>query len=219
MQRENKKCLNNATKENTIKKCSKPIKHYILHVDICATMSQPHPYSKTSTNKFLKSSSSSSSSSLHLSSSSDVHKRSESTNSFLGRGNDAHNTFTVGDRAGVVVEEQPDVKGKVKVKVKVEVEEFPALGGSSAALRPVTGKDTLLYKTALLTKINHSHIEEQARIQKALRREMEAKEKRLKQMESASMRDRFVADAIHDCGSMAYDDDPVSTRYGHNDDD
>jgi hypothetical protein len=184
-------------------------------------MSQPHPYSKTSTNKFLKSSSSSSSSSssLHLSSSSDVHKRSESTNSFLGRGNDAHNTFTVGDRAGVVVEEQPDVKGKVKVEVKVEVEEFPALGGSSATLRPVTGKDTLLYKTALLTKINHSHIEEQARIQKALRREMEAKEKRLKQMESASMRDRFVADAIHDCGSMAYDDDPVSTRYGHNDDD
>jgi hypothetical protein len=212
MQRENKKCLNNATKENTIKKYSKPIKHYILHVDICATMSQPHPYSKTSTNKFLKSSSSSSSSS------SDVHKRSESTNSFLGRGNDAHNLFTVGDRAGVV-EEQSDVKVKVKVEDKVEVEEFPALRGSSTASRPVTGKDTLLYKTALLTKINHSHIEEQARIQKALRREMEAKEKRLKQMESASMRDRFVADAIHDCGSMAYDDDPVTTRYSHNDDD
>jgi hypothetical protein len=78
-----------------------------------------------------------------------------------------------------------------------------------------------LYKTALLTKINHSHIEEQARIQKALRREMDAKETRLRQMELSSMRERFVADAIHDCGSMAYDDDPGQkyNRHDHGDDD
>ena len=200
MQRENKKRLNATTKKNMIstaikKGCCKPIKHYTLHVDIRRhTMSQPHPYSKPNTNKFLKSSSSSSS---FLSP--DTRDTRDRTNSFLGRA------------VLEVAKEDKDIKD---TKVKEEVEEFPVLGGMRPAVTtPLRGLCPLLYKTALLTKINHSHIEEQARIQKALRREMDAKEKRLKQMQMSSMRERFIADAIHDCGSMAYDDDPVD----HND--
>jgi hypothetical protein len=170
---------------------------------------------KPSTNKFLRSASSSSSSSSFLS----QDTRDTRTNSFLGR--------------AVLAKEDKDVKDINNIKdnkdVKVE-EEFPVLGGTRRAATTTTEKKglvspqvqagpcPLLYKTALLTKINHSHIEEQARIQKALRREMEAKEKRLRQMELSSMRERFVADAIHGCGSMAYDDDP-GQKYNRRDDD
>ena len=35
-------------------------------------------------------------------------------------------------------------------------------------------------------------------------------------MELSSMRERFVADAIHGCGSMAYDDDPAQ-KYNRRD--
>jgi hypothetical protein len=173
---------------------------------------------KPSTNKFLRSSSSSSS---FLS----PDTRDTRTNSFLGRA-----------VLEVEVEVAKEYKDKDKDKdtkdTKVE-EEFPVLGGGRRPAATTTekkglvspqvqaGGSPLLYKTALLTKINHSHIEEQARIQKALRHEMEAKEKRLRQMELSSMRERFVADAIHGCGSMAYDDDPAQkyNRRDHDDDD
>lgn len=171
---------------------------------------------KPSTNKFLRSSSSASSSSSSSFLSPDT--RDTRTNSFLGRA-----------VLEVEVEVAKEYKDKDKdtkdTKVKEEVEEFPVLGGRRPAATTTEKKglaspqDTpLLYKTALLTKINHSHIEEQARIQKAMRREMEAKEKRLRQMELSSMRERFVADAVHGCGSMAYDDDP-GQKYNRRDDD
>jgi hypothetical protein len=167
---------------------------------------------KPSTNKFLRSSSSSSSSFLS------PDTRDTRTNSFLGRA-------VLEVEVEVAKEYKDKDKDKDKdtkdTKVKEEVEEFPVLGGRRPAATMTEKKgssDTLLYKTALLTKINHSHIEEQARIHKALRREMEAKEKRLRQMELSSMRERFVADAIHGCGSMAYDDDPVQ-KYNRRDDD
>ena len=176
---------------------------------------------KPSTNKFLKSSSSSSSSSFLSPDTRDTRDTRDRTNSFLGR--------------AVLAKEDKDIKDDIKdTKVKEDVEEFPVLGGRPAATTTTTEKKglaspqvqagtcPLLYKTALLTKINHSHIEEQARIQKALRREMEAKENRLKQMEMSSMRERFVADAVHGCGSMAYDDDPgqkYNRRHGGDDDD
>ena len=172
------------------------------------------------TNKFLKSSSSSSSSTSSSFLSPDTHIRDtrDRTNSFLGR---------------AVLEVAKDVKDVKDLNVE---EEFPVLGGRRPAVTTTTEKKglasteagglrgpcPLLYKTALLTKINHSHIEEQARIQKALRREMEAKENRLRQMELSSMRERFVADAVHGCGSMAYDDDPgqkYNRRHGGDDDD
>ena len=166
---------------------------------------------KPSTNKFLKASSSSSSSSSSFLS---QDTRDTRTNSFLGRA------------VLEVAKEDKDIKD---VKVKEEVEEFPVLGGTRPAAttekkglvspQAQAGLCPLLYKTALLTKINHSHIEEQARIQKALRREMEAKEKRLRQMELSSMRERFVADAVHGCGSMAYDDDPGQKYNRRHDDD
>lgn len=145
------------------------------------------------------------------------------TNSFLGRA-----VLEV-----ELVKEDKDInniKDVKDVKIKEEVEEFPVLGGTRPAVTTTTEKKgwvpqvqagpcPLLYKTALLTKINHSHIEEQARIQKALRREMEAKENRLRQMELSSMRERFVADAVHGCGSMAYDDDPGQKYSRRHDDD
>ena len=180
-------------------------------------------YHKPSINKFLRSSSASSSSSSSSSSFLSPDTRDTRTNSFLGR-------------AVLEVELTKDDKGNNKdkdikdTKVKEEVEEFPVLGGrrpaattekkglvSTPAPQAQAGLCPLLYKTALLTKINHSHIEEQARIQKALRREMEAKEKRLRQMELSSVRERFVADAVHGCGSMAYDDDP-GQKYNRRDD-
>ena len=168
---------------------------------------------KPNTNKFLKASSSSPSSSAFLS----PDTRDTRTNSFLGRAVHQHEL-----EVEVVVKDIKDIKD---TKVTEEVEEFPVLGGRPAATTTTTEKkrsdDALLYKTALLTKINHSHIEEQARIQKALRREMEAKEKRLRQMEMSSMRERFVADAIHGCGNMAYDDDSgqkYARRDGDDDD-
>jgi hypothetical protein len=166
---------------------------------------------KPSTNKFLKASSSASSSSFL---SPDTR-----TNSFLSRA-------VLEVEVEVAKEDKANDKDKDKdikdIKVKEEVEEFPVLGGGrqSASAGGLRGQCPLLYKTALLTKIDQSHIEEQARIQKALRREMEAKETRLRQMELSSMRERFVADAIHDCGSMAYDDDPGQkyNRHDHDDD-
>jgi hypothetical protein len=183
-----------------------------------AKMSMSH---KPSTNKFLKSSSSSSSSSFLSPDTRDTRDTRDRTNSFLGR--------------AVLAKEDKDIKDDIKdTKVKEEVEEFPVLGGRRPAVTTTTEKKglvpqvqagtcPLLYKTALLTKINHSHIEEQARIQKALRREMEAKENRLRQMELSSMRERFVADAVHGCSSMAaaYDDDPDQkySRRPHDDDD
>jgi hypothetical protein len=184
---------------------------------------------KTSTNKFLKASSSSSTSSSASSSSFlSPDTRDTRTNSFLGRAV-VHEVEVAKDK---------DIKDLKDVKdIKVE-EEFPVLGGGRRpAATTTTEKKGLvtplnpqvqtgglrgpcpLYKTALLTKINHSHIEEQARIQKALRREMEAKENRLRQMELSSMRERFVADAIHGCGSMAYDDDPGQKYNRRHDDD
>ena len=171
---------------------------------------------KPTTNKFLKSASTSSSSSFLSPDTRDTRDTRDRTNSFLGR--------------AVLVKEDKDINNIKDVKdVKVE-EEFPVLGGRRPAVTTTTEKKglvpqaeagpcPLLYKTALLTKINHSHIEEQARIQKALRREMEAKEKRLRQMELSSMRERFVADAVHGCGSMAYDDDPGQKYNRRHDDD
>jgi hypothetical protein len=167
---------------------------------------------KPSTNKFLRSSSSASSSSSSSFLSPDT--RDTRTNSFLGR--------AILEVEVEVAKEYKDIKDVKDIKVE---EEFPVLGGRRPAATTTEKKglaspqDTpLLYKTALLTKINHSHIEEQARIQKAMRREMEAKEKRLRQMELSSMRERFVADAVHGCGSMAYDDDP-GQKYNRRDDD
>ena len=178
---------------------------------------------KPSTNKFLRSSSSVSSSSSSSSSFLSPDTRDTHTNSFLGRA-----------VREVQVEVDKDKDNDIKVKDDNKVkEEFPALGGRPVATTEKKGVASIpqvqagglrgpcpLYKTALLTKINQSHIDEQARIQKVLRREMEAKEARLKQMELSSMRERFVADAIHDCGSMAYDDDPCqSKKYNRHDDD
>ena len=179
---------------------------------------------KPSTNKFLRSSSASSSTSSSSSSSFlSPDTRDTRTNSFLGR--------AVLEVELVKEDKDKDKNKDIKdTKVKEEVEEFPVLGGTRPAVTTTTEKKgltspqvqaglcPLLYKTALLTKINHSHIEEQARIQKALRREMEAKEKRLRQMELSSMRERFVADAVHGCGSMAYDDDS-GQKYNRRDDD
>lgn len=172
---------------------------------------------KPTTNKFLKSASSSSSSSFLSPDTRDT--RDTRTNSFLGRA----------VLEAELVKEDKDINNIKDVKdVKVE-EEFPVLGGTRPAVTTTekkglapqvqAGTCPLLYKTALLTKINHSHIEEQARIQKALRREMEAKENRLRQMELSSMRERFVADAVHGCGSMAYDDDPGQKYSRRHDDD
>jgi hypothetical protein len=177
---------------------------------------------KPSTNKFLKSASTSSTSSSSSFLSPDT--RDTRTNSFLGRA-----VLEV-----ELVKEDKDINNIKDVKdVKVE-EEFPVLGERRPAVTTTTekkglvstpapqvqaGTRPLLYKSALLTKINHSHIEEQARIQKALRREMEAKENRLRQMELSSMRERFVADAVHGCGSMAYDDDPGQKYSRRHDDD
>jgi hypothetical protein len=184
---------------------------------------------KPNTNKFLKSASTSSSSSSSFLSP-DTRDTRDRTNSFLGRA-----------VLEVEVAKDKDIKDVKDVKdIKVE-EEFPVLGGTRPAATTTTEKKglastpapkseaeagglrgpcPLLYKTALLTKINHSHIEEQARIQKALRREMEAKEDRLRQMELSSMRERFVADAVHGCGSMAYDDDhDPGQKYNRRDDD
>ena len=170
---------------------------------------------KPSTNKFLKSASTSSSSSFLSPDTRDTR-----TNSFLGRA-----------VLEVEVAKDKDIKDVMDVKDLNVEEEFPVLGGTRRAATTTTEKKglasteagglrgpcPLLYKTALLTKINHSHIEEQARIQKALRREMEAKENRLRQMELSSMRERFVADAVHGCGSIAYDDDP-GQKYNRRDD-
>ena len=160
---------------------------------------------KPSTNKFLKSASTSSSSSFLSPDTRDTR-----TNSFLGRAV-VHEVEVAKDK------DIKDIKDVKDIKVK---EEFPVLGGTrplqAGGLRELC---PLLYKTALLTKINHSHIEEQSRIQKALRREMEAKENRLRQMELSSMRERFVSDAVHGCGSMAYDDDPDQKYNRRHDDD
>jgi hypothetical protein len=63
------------------------------------------------------------------------------------------------------------------------------------------------YKTALLTKIKQQHLDEQARIQKAMQRDREAKQERQRQLELAAKRERHVAELTHDAAGIAYDDD------------
>ena len=86
------------------------------------------------------------------------------------------------------------------------VEEFPALGTSIASTH-AAGAGGAAYKTALLAKIKQQHLDEQARLQKELRREVEANQLRQRQLELAAKRERQVAALTHDAAGIVYDYD------------
>lgn len=94
--------------------------------------------------------------------------------------------------------------------IKAPTEEFPALGTKQQQKQQrqqQQQQQPLVYKSALLSKINVAHAEEQARIQRAIQKEVELKEERLRQLELAARRERFVHAAMNDVNGMAYDDD------------
>ena len=89
--------------------------------------------------------------------------------------------------------------------------EFPVLskGSNNPASISMT-TTTKAYKSALLSKIDVTHAEEQARIQRAVRREMERNVERRRQLELAARRERFVKAAMNSANGMAYDDDDAN---------
>jgi hypothetical protein len=92
---------------------------------------------------------------------------------------------------------------------------------SSSASSAATGTGGA-YKTALLAKIKQQHIDEQARLQKELRRELEASQLRQRQLELAAKRERQVAALTQDAAGIAYDYDDcdgTAARRGGDDDD
>lgn len=90
------------------------------------------------------------------------------------------------------------------------VEEFPVLSKESNNPASISMTTTKAYKSALLSKIDVTHAEEQARIQRAVRREMERNEERRRQLELAARRERFVKAAMNSANGMAYDDDDAN---------
>lgn len=78
------------------------------------------------------------------------------------------------------------------------------------ATAPTATATANAYKSALLSKIDVTHAEEQARIQRAVRREMERNEERRRQLELAARRERFVNAAMNRVTGMAYEDDDVN---------
>lgn len=101
---------------------------------------------------------------------------------------------------------------QTQAQAQAPVEEFPVLSKKATATS-VTSTATATtatanaYKSALLSKIDVTHAEEQARIQRAVRREMERNEDRRRQLELAARRERFVNAAMNSLNGMAYDDD------------
>ena len=75
-------------------------------------------------------------------------------------------------------------------------------------------------KSALLSNIDVMHAEEQARIQRAVRRDAERNEERRRQLELAARRERFVNAAMNRVNGMAYndDDDVIDVDTADNDD-
>ena len=100
-------------------------------------------------------------------------------------------------------------------QAQAPVEEFPVLSkgataASVTATAPTATATANAYKSALLSKIDVTHAEEQARIQRAVRREMERNEERRRQLELAARRERFVNAAMNHVTGMAYEDDDVN---------
>ena len=100
-----------------------------------------------------------------------------------------------------------------QAQAQAPVEEFPGLskGATSvtATATPATATANA-YKSALLSKIDITHAEEQARIQRAVRREAERNEERRRQLELAARRERFVNAAMNRVTGMAYEDDDAN---------
>ncbi|NBO42516.1 MAG: hypothetical protein EBU92_13560, partial [Betaproteobacteria bacterium] len=102
-----------------------------------------------------------------------------------------------------------------QAQAQAPVEEFPVLSkgataASVTATAPTATATANAYKSALLSKIDVTHAEEQARIQRAVRREMERNEERRRQLELAARRERFVNAAMNHVTGMAYEDDDVN---------
>jgi len=103
---------------------------------------------------------------------------------------------------------QAQMQGQPQGQPQVD---FPALSKGSAAPASIipTVATTTAYKSALLSNIDVMHAEEQARIQRAVRRDAERNEERRRQLELAARRERFVNAAMNRVNGMAYNDDDV----------
>jgi hypothetical protein len=111
--------------------------------------------------------------------------------------------------------QQAQAQAPQQAQAQAPVEEFPVLSkgvtaASVTATAPTATATANAYKSALLSKIDITHAEEQARIQRAVRREMERNEERRRQLELAARRERFVNAAMNRVNGMAYDDDDDS---------
>jgi hypothetical protein len=108
--------------------------------------------------------------------------------------------------------QQAQAQAPQQAQAQAPVEEFPVLSKGATSSTSVTATATTAnaYKSALLSKIDITHAEEQARIQRAVRREMERNEERRRQLELAARRERFVNAAMNRVNGMAYDDDDDS---------
>ena len=117
----------------------------------------------------------------------------------------------------------PQLQTQVQTQAQPQVD-FPALSKGPAApasiLPTVATTTTTAYKSALLSNINVMHAEEQARIQRAVRRDAERNEERRRQLELAARRERFVNAAMNRVNGMAYndDDDVIDVDTADNDD-
>ena len=105
---------------------------------------------------------------------------------------------------------QAQVPQATQAQPQAPVEEFPVLSKGSNNPASISMTTTKAYKSALLSKIDVTHAEEQARIQRAVRREMERNEGRRRQLELAARRERFVKAAMNSANGMAYDDDDAN---------
>jgi hypothetical protein len=114
--------------------------------------------------------------------------------------------LALSDAAAVVATATAAFSPAAAAAASTPVEEFPALGASVASTH-AAGAVGAAYKTALLAKIKQQHLDEQARLQKALQREVEANQHRQRQLELAAKRERHVAALTHDAAGIAYDDD------------
>ena len=108
---------------------------------------------------------------------------------------------------------------EIKKDLAPKEDDFPPLSLSSKPAKnarpepglgpePGPGLGTgLLYKNALLSKLGQKHYEEQSRIHNDMKKEIERKEERTRQLQLASKRERAVADLVSDFYNMSYDYD------------
>jgi hypothetical protein len=129
------------------------------------------------------------------------------SNSFLTRAQ-APQTPQAQTQGQPQAQTQGQTQGQLQGQPQVD---FPALSKGPAAPASIipTVATTTAYKSALLSNIDVMHAEEQARIQRAVRRDAERNEERRRQLELAARRERFVNAAMNRVNGMAYNDDDV----------